>query len=462
MSPAPLNPVPQVIPVTPADLLAPYTVSGPRVEKVGIEVEIGTLDAATGRSLPYHGPQGIRALLEALLADGGGTPLLDGENPIGLEREDGLKLTLEHGGAIEYCSPPATDLVDLATTLERRLGWIAGIAERFGAALVPGGNLPFNTVDDLHWVPKPRGLMMRQFFADLGDPGSLGADVMGLGLATQATLDYLSTADMVAKARMMLAATPVAGALFANSPIAGGRVSGSLSRRMEFWFRSDPARCGPLPFALGETFAPEDVVDWLLTLPMIYHKNAAGHYERAPNRPFSALLANGFDDGTFPILADWTSHQMQVWPDVRIRNTLEARVTDGPAFREIPAVPTFWTGLAYHPPSREAAWDLLRGASAEEYREAMRDAARQGLAASYRGQPVRELAAELLRLSREGIAARIAAGLDGPEALTYLDPLSEVVESGQTFAERVLKDWEVSLAKRPDRWVTAYRVPPSV
>jgi glutamate--cysteine ligase len=449
-------------PLTRADLLAVYTGPRPQGERVGIEVEIGSLDPATGRSLPYHGETGVQALLAALLADGGGEPILDGPHLVGFTRDDGFKVTLEHGGALEYCSPPATDLVDLATTLHQGMTWAAGIAESLGAALVPGGNVPFNTTSDLHWVPKPRGRLMREFFADLGEPGALGADVMGLGLATQATLDYLSTDDLIAKVRMLVAASPVAGALFANSPLENGGVCGSLSRRMETWFQCDPARCGLLPFALQETFSLDDVVEWSLALPMIYRRTRDGHYERAPRRPFSALLTAGFDDGTLPAIEDWISHLMQVWPDVRLRNTIEMRVTDGPGFSEIPAVPAFWTGLAYHAASREAAWELLRGRTAAEYRQAMRDAARYGLAARYGREPIRELAVELVRLAREGVKARIAAGLDGPEALSYLEPLSEILESGKTFAERARMRWEGGLAHRPERWVEAYRIQPPV
>jgi glutamate--cysteine ligase len=447
-------------PLTREDLLFLYGRRKPRVERVGIEVEIGTLDPATGRSLPYHGATGIRALLEALLADGGGEPLFDGEHLTGFQRGDGVKITLEHGGALEYCSPASTDLVELVTTMRRLLGWAAEVAERLGAALVPGGSLPFNTVDDVTWVPKPRGRIMRDFFADLGEPGSLGEEVMALTLSTQATLDYVSTSDMIAKLRMLMAAAPIAAALFANSPLEDGRPCGALSRRLQFWFKCDPPRCGALPFALRETFSLDDFLDWALALPMIYHRARDGRYRRAPSRPFSSLLATGFDDGTLPVLADWTSHLMQVWPDVRLRDTIELRVADGPPFPDVAAVPAFWTGLAYHPPAREAAWELVAGHTLTEYQQAMRDVARRGLAARYGSEAVRELAAELVRLAREGVAARIAAGLDGEEALSYLEPLSSVLESGKTFAERGLERWQGDLARRPDRWVEAFRIKP--
>ncbi|MFD9592238.1 FAD-dependent oxidoreductase [Kitasatospora sp. NPDC059973] len=74
------------------------------------------------------------------------------------------------------------------------------------------------------------------------------------------------------------------------------------------------------------------------------------------------------------------------------------------------------------------------------------------------GDPVRPLAAELLRLARAGLSARVAAGVEPPHVPAYLDPLDDLVETGSTFADRCLRRWHGDLHRDPARYVAAYRV----
>jgi glutamate--cysteine ligase len=278
-----------------------------------------------------------------------------------------------------------------------------------------------------------------------------------LTLSTQVTLDYHSESDFSNKVRVQLAASPVVAALFANSPIEAGRYSGALSRRTQYYFKLDPNRCGYPTFALKNEITFDDVIDCLLQLPMVYrYKN--GRYEAPPKRPFAELIDQGFGDGTTPSLLDWTSQLSQVWPYVRVRNTVELRVADGPTYPNIPALPAFWVGLTYHHPSCEAAWDVLQGHTFAEHHQAMYDVTVNGLSARLGNDPIQELAIELVRLAKQGLSARIEAGLESPRALAYLDPIDEVAMSGTTFAQTCLQRWENELHYQPARYVDAYRL----
>ncbi|WP_329486059.1 hypothetical protein OG618_05540 [Kitasatospora sp. NBC_01246] len=81
-----------------------------------------------------------------------------------------------------------------------------------------------------------------------------------------------------------------------------------------------------------------------------------------------------------------------------------------------------------------------------------------GLSAKLGGDPVRPLAAELLRLARAGLSARVAAGVEPPHVPACLDPLDDLVETGSTFADRCLRRWRGDLHRDPARYVAAYRV----
>jgi glutamate--cysteine ligase len=439
------------------DLTSLFTRSGDVRERIGLEIENAVVDPDTGLAIPYAAPNGIRDLLGALLAEFGGEPLHEGEHLTGLTTGNGTAVTLEPGGALEYSSAPTADLATAVADMRRTMERFAEIARRFGHAIVPGGNLPFDRLRDVSWVPKPRGVVMREHFHRLGEEGAEGPVVMALTLSTQTTLDYTSAEDLAEKVRVQVAASPVVSALFVNSPLAGGEVTGLRSRRRKSWLKADPSRCGLLRVGLREAMTAEDFVEWALTFPMIYRLTAGG-CDPAGGRPFGAVLADGFPDGSPPTWADWTSHLSQLWTDVRVRGTLELRAPDGPPFPHIPAVPALWVGLTYHRPSRLAAWDLLRGYSADDLERTMREVPVKGLSAMVGDVEARELGGELVRLAREGLAARVEAGVERPEVVGYLDPIEEVVATGTTFADHVVRRWEGEFDRDPAHYVAAFRV----
>ena len=125
-------------------------------EKIGLEIENGVVDPETGRAVPYTGTNGVESLLQAIIADFGGTPVFGGNHIAGMKHGSGMHLTLEHGGALEYASAPHDDLVTLVEDMRAVMSRAAEIARGFGLAILPGANLPFNTIDDAQWVDKPR------------------------------------------------------------------------------------------------------------------------------------------------------------------------------------------------------------------------------------------------------------------------------------------------------------------
>ncbi|WP_033440474.1 glutamate-cysteine ligase family protein [Saccharothrix sp. NRRL B-16314] len=439
------------------DLTSLFSRSGEVRERIGLEIENAVVDPDTGRGIPYSAPNGIRDLLEALLVEFDGEPLRDDGHLTGLTTGTGMTVTLEHGGALEYASAPTSDLATAVADMRHVMGRFAEVAGRFGHAVVPGANLPFDRLRDVSWVPKPRGAVMREHFDRLGEDGAEGPVVMALTLSTQTTLDYTSAEDLAEKLRVQVAASPVVSALFVNSPLAGGEVTGLRSRRRKSWLKADPSRCGLLRVGLREAMAVDDFVEWALAFPMIYRRTAGGCHP-AGDRPFGAVLEDGFPDGSAPTWDDWLSHLSQLWTDVRVRGTLELRAPDGPPYPHIPAVPALWVGLTYHRPSRLAAWDLLRGCSADALEHTMRELPVKGLSAMVGDVPARELGGELVRLAREGLAARVEAGLERPEVLGYLDPIEEVVATGTTFADHVVRRWEGEFDRDPAHYVAAFRV----
>ena len=436
-------------------LFAPAAVPA---ERVGLEIESGIVDPETGLAAPYTGRNGVKAILETLLAEWGGEARHDAGELIGVQLADGVLIGLEHGGQVEYSSAPAADLAAAVDDTRAALQRLSEIVKRFGWALLPGAYLPFDEIDSIPWVPMSRGRVMRDFFARIGEAGRDAPKVLSMSLCTQVHLDFLSHGDFTRKLRMQAAASPVVAALFVNSPLHNGRLTGVLSHRSHAWLRTDPQRCGLLGTALRGDVSADDIIDWALRLRMIYYLGTDGRYRPAPDRPFATLLEQGFEDGSMPTFADWVSHMTQTWTHVRARRTLELRAADGPPYEHIPALPALWVGLSYHPPSREAAWELLRHYTVEEQRATMLNLPAEGLRTMLGGDRIDELARELVRLAREGLRARVDAGLERPKVLDYLDPVDEVLHTGRTFAEQCAERWDTDLGRNPRRYVAAFRV----
>lgn len=427
-------------------------------ELVGIEVESAALDPRTGASVPYDGEAGIGSYLAHMVSVLGGEPLHDCGFLVGVRLSDGGLVSLEHGGAVEYSSPPAACVADLMDLTRQTLEQLAESASSFGFALVPGSQYPFTAFEDVRWMPHSRTSIMREHFASLGSEGMFGTRIMSMIVSTQVSFDFTSPADLAEKLRVQAAASTPASALFVNAPMEAGKPCGALSRRMQFWSRADPARTRVIPVTLEEDFTVERFIDWALTLPMIHRGMPDGSRHRVTPLPFGTLLEKGFGDGTKPDLQDWRDHLSQIFPDVRLRDTLELRAVDGPPYAALGAVPAFWSGLTYDASARAAVWELLRGISTEQHLQGLADIAVRGMDAELAGRPVRQLAAELVRLSESGIRAQIDAGRERSEAVAYLEPLKEVVRTAETFADRVLRLWHSDPGHFPEAFVDAYRI----
>lgn len=445
--------------LTRGELAATFSADDGTTELVGIEVENGLVDRTTGCSVPYSGEYGAQTLLEVVARElNGRLQFVDDVYAIGVELPDGANFTLETGGALEYASKPSTSLVEAVRAARVDLVQVAAVAKRAGIALLSGACLPFTPKKQIPWIPKPRVKVMRDYFKQLGESGEHAEAVMGLTLSTQTSLDYVSGDDFVEKMRLHALAAPIVAALFVNSPIADGGYSGVLSRRMQYWQKFDPRRCGVLGFALNQDVSVIDLVDWALGLPMIY-RSVGGSHVAAPGRPFADLMRNGFGDGTWPTYADWELHLCQLWPHVRPRRTLELRASDGPPWPYFSAAPAIWVGLTYDAAVRKEVLTLLSELTLPQLERSIDDIAVKGLAASVGPHQVGDLAHELLRLARQGLRNRVAADIDSSETLTFLEPLEQISETRETFADKCIMLWQGELGESPKAYVEKYRVP---
>ncbi|MEO6718572.1 MAG: glutamate--cysteine ligase [Novosphingobium sp.] len=403
--------------------------------RLGTEHEKLVYRTADHRAPSYNEPGGIRDLLLSL-QEFGWAPVEEGGKIIALSGADGA-ISLEPAGQLELSGAPLENLHQTWAETGRHLDQVKAIGAKSGVGFLGLGMWPDKRRDELPVMPKGRYAIMLRHMPRVG---SMGLDMMLRTCTIQVNLDYSSEADMVRKFRTSLALQPLATALFANSPFTEGKPNGFLSYRSHIWSDTDPHRTGMLPFVFDEGFGYQRYVDYMLDVPM-YFVYRDGKYIDAAGQSFRDFIAGKLPalPGERPRMSDWTDHLSTAFPEVRLKSFLEMRGADCGPESHISALPAFWVGLLYEQTALDAAWDLVRDWDLAG-REALRSAVpRLGLDAPLPGGgTLRDIASEVLAISRAGLTARARLNANGDDESRYLAPLDEIVASGKVPAQRLL------------------------
>jgi glutamate--cysteine ligase len=415
--------------------------------RVGTEHEKIGVYSDTRQRVPYEGERGIGALLDRIAKVDGWDRVEEEGNVIALQK-DSASITLEPGGQLELSGAPLFSAKETCAEFNRHVDLVKEQSRDFGIEWLALGIDPFHAVDAIPHMPKARYGIMRDYLPTRGGSGLL---MMHSTATVQANFDYADEADMVAKLRMAMACSPITSALFANSSISEGRPNGYISRRVEIWRDVDPDRCGILDFVFDENFGYREYVEWALDVPMFFvvrdHR-----YLPAKGMTFREFLRAGFD-GAPATRADWNLHLTTVFPEVRLKRFIEVRGTDCVPRDLICALPTLWKGLLYHDGALEAAWDLVRGWTAEDRNAALMSAARHGLGGRVADRSMLDLAKQLVEISREGLRGMAQRPDSAGDEGGFLDPLAVYLERGQSPGEIVLEAWRGEWRESPERLI---------
>jgi len=399
--------------------------------------------------VPYEGPRGIRAILEALVARYGWLPIMEGENIIALKRPDGepaATVSLEPGGQFELSGAPLATLHEVAAETQQHLDQVSAIGKDLGVGFLGLGFSPTWTREETPRMPKRRYAVMTRYMPQVGKGG---LDMMYRTATIQVNLDFGSEADMVKKLRVSLALQPVATALFASSPFKEGKPNGFLSLRSEVWRDTDRARTGLLPFVFESGMSFDRYVEYALDVPM-YFIYRDGTYIDVAGASFRDFLAGRIAEklgrpelkSIEPTMDDWSDHITTIFPEVRMKRFLEMRGADAGRVPEIAALPALWVGLLYDQTALDAAWDVVKGWTAEE-RDSLRNGVpRTGFATPFRRMKLMDIVREVAAISAEGLKSRAIRNAKGEDERIHLAAVDAVIDSGRTAAEAMLEAYE--------------------
>ncbi|MSQ02543.1 MAG: glutamate--cysteine ligase [Myxococcales bacterium] len=416
--------------LTIADLVQSYhTHHAPRGRwLIGGEYERAVV-RGDGRAVGYHDPNGIRWILEQLNRRLGWKEKCEGPHLVELAGE-GASITLEPGGQVELSGAPFRRLGDLAAEVRRNRGLLYELAEGHDLHWTACGLTPYAKIDEIAFVPKGRYAMMRDFLPAHGD---LAHWMMKGTCCVQVNLDFDSEEDCARKFHTSLDLAPLNMALFANSPLAEGRDTGWLSYRGHVWSRVDPRRTG-FPIEVRDAYSHESWINYLLDAPMMFVRRDGGFFPSG-GATFRQWMSDGLQ-GSFPTAADWAAHQTTVFPEVRVKRTLEIRSADAVPVDLAIAFCALWAGCLYGALEDTRRFGVAFGAASGTGREAgFALAAREGLAGGWGGRSLADWGAELSGLARAGLRA-----IGEDEAL--LDPLEAQIATGRSPGAALLSAFQ--------------------
>jgi glutamate--cysteine ligase len=421
-----------------AELFRPHEKSRDRW-LIGLEAERFGLDSKTSKAIGYEGKQGVKAIYEWLSQHHGWSPQREtADGPLIALQRGGSSLTLEPGAQVELSGTPMADLHQIADEYENHLDELQDVSDVFGVSFVHLGFHPLARLNELSWVPKRRYPIMRQY---LPTKGRRALDMMQRTATVQVNLDYSSERDALDKLLVLLRLTPLVQAMTVNAPFYEGQRSKLLSERVDVWQHMDPARSGLL-LQLWDEPSPSyaHYVDWALHAGMFLFVRDGAIIENT-GQTFRDFMEHGYR-GHHPTVQDWQLHLGSLFPEVRLKSTLEIRCCDSQPPELTLAVPALLCGLTYDKTSLGQARELSMLVRAGDAVQLQHQVAQVGLNAKYRGETLAAPCRKLLDIAHAGLQRRAILDANGQDETCYLEPLRRLVEQGDNPATALLSRLE--------------------
>jgi glutamate--cysteine ligase len=404
--------------------------------KIGPEMEKFGLIEASRRPLPYTGDPSVLRVLEALAEKFGWSPWREnaGAPVVALTRAGGASVTLEPGGQLELSGAQSLTIHEVCAEGRAHMRELGPLSRALGIRWLGVGFHPLATRADFDWVPKQRYGIMRQY---LPTRGAHALDMMLRTCTVQVNLDYQSEADAMRKMRVSLALAPATTAMFANSPWLEGKPHGGVTYRGRVWLDVDPDRSGLLPTLWKPRATFDDYVEWALDVPMFLFKRE-GLAIANTGQSFRRFAESGFE-GHVATMADWKLHLNTLFPEVRLKNTIEVRGADMQSTDMACALPALWTGVLYDEQALGEAEALVEGWTYEEVADLRTRAWREGLRARFRGRPLADVASRLVAIADGGLERRGFLSASGKDERVHLTRLRQLVGEAKTPADVLLE-----------------------
>lgn len=402
---------------------------------LGTEAEKFGVHAETFAPLSYDGEFGVVHVLQALRRFGWEPEAETHDGPLIALKRGPSSVTLEPGSQLELSGAALPDVHRVRAELDQHFAELAQLSGELKVIWLSVGFHPLAAQNELTWVPKKRYAIMREYLPPLG---AAALDMMRRTATVQVNLDYENETDAMRKLRVALLLSPLLNAICANSPVRERRQSGVKSLRGQVWLDMDRSRSGLVRRVLDlprATYA--DYVEWALDAGMFLFKRGERVFPNT-GQTFREFMADGFE-GERATLADFKLHLNTLFPEVRLKNTLELRSCDALPGSLLTALPALGAGIFYDETALAEAEVLAETIGPNSAEEARPELVKLGLGATIGGVPARELAVRLLEVAAAGLDRRARLDPTGLSERKYIEPLLGLAAKGQSPAD-LLRD----------------------
>ena len=399
--------------------LVDYFKSGIKTDSnaLGIELEY-TLVNQDGTPVSYSDDFGQKWLLKELEGYFPNEIIDDDGDLIGLARGHST-VTLEPAAQFEFSAGPFQDLQVAKDSFERFEREVGELIEPHGIDLLSPGYHPTRRAIDLELIPKVRYDYMNEY---LGAISMFGVCMMRGSAATQVAIDYFSVEDCLRKLRLASACVPIFSLICDNSPIFESEVRDHKMVRTEIWEKCDPDRCGIVDGVMGDSFSLEDYAEYILDTPAIIDISSGSQV--FSEKAFGEIYANDVMQK-----ADIEHALSMFFNDIRLKTYIEIRPADAMPVQCVVAYAALIKGLFYNDDSLDALDRIFLHVNEADIAAAKASLMKDGYSARVYGQPVSELADEIISIA--------SAALDEKDN-EFLRPISQLVANRTTLADIAL------------------------
>jgi glutamate--cysteine ligase len=402
---------------------------GAEMEKFGVYHD--------GRPVPYEGVSGVSAILSTLAKSGWNPEAESDGGPVIALTRRGASVTLEPGSQLELSGAPLLTVHEIYEELVEHVRELEPFSREHGIRWLGVGFHPFAKRDAYAMVPKQRYSVMRDY---LPTRGQLALDMMLRTSTVQANFDYHSETDAMTKMRVALKLSPLTTAMFANSPFYEGAPFGGKSYRAKVWLDTDPDRSGLVPALWKKNASFVDYVEWALDVPMFMFKRGG---EKIVNtgQSFRSFWKSGFS-GHKPTKLDWQTHINTLFPEVRLKRTIEVRGADSQGFEMAAALPALWAGILYDAEALRAADAMTADWTHDEVNATRKAIWQKGLGAPFRAGTLVPIAERLLEIAEQGLERRAKKDAAGRDERRHLAGLKALVARGLSPSDALVEGLE--------------------
>lgn len=399
----------------------------PQDFKVGMEYERLPILTENAEAAHYEGIGGIRECLRLYARNENWDYLLDNENIIGLKKLHDT-ITLEPGMQTEMSLMPEKSITNLENKINELDKELLPLLEEFDIKLADYGIYPLTTYKNIRLLPKERYKIMAKYLW-----GILSDVMMRETAGIQANFDFESEEDAMQKFRIANMLSPVATAMFANSPVRGGVDTGYKSFRALSWLNTDSERCG---FAtnLSRDMTFDDYIDTVLDTPVIMfvrdNKTFAVNGTMTL-RQFAQKDYLGFS----ATIEDFKLCANLYFPDVRLRKFIEIRNQDCVGNGLQYSVIAFYKGILYSKSILKEVDEYMSKFKFQDFAELRYSVPKNALNSKLGNVELKQIAKDLVNFSEKGLKEQ------GMSEEKYLEPLQDLVWQGICPADIILKNW---------------------